>query len=348
LAGQQKELKSLTAGAEHAGMRLDVFITSGLVAFSRTKIQKLIKQGEVLVNGKVAEAGSLAMAEGDLVEITGTIVERPDGIEPVAMPLEILYEDEYLIVINKPAGIAVHPGAGTKGPTLVQGLLHHCRTLSRGSVLDEDSDKPGDRPGIVHRLDKDTTGAMVCARTDEVHAALAKQFQDKTRLVREYAAVLDGVMPATEITRESWLYRDSATRQRFLSADLEKKPDFLPEGTCRYAKSVFSAIAVYGKRVTVARVRLYTGRTHQIRVHALDLGLPIIGDQLYHRPCQLPHQFPEALRDLVYRQSRQLLHARILGFEHPVTGKRMEVKAPFPEDFSNIIGMMERVKEAGE
>lgn len=325
-------------------MRLDVFITSGLVAYSRTKIQKLIKQGEVLVNGKVASAGSWPVADGDTVVITGTVVDRVEHLEPVAMPLEILYEDEHLIVINKPAGIAVHPGAGTRGTTLVQGLLHHCRTLSRGSVLDEASEKPGDRPGIVHRLDKDTSGAMVCARTDEAHAALSKQFQDKTKLVREYAAVLDGVMPSTEITRESWLYRDPESRQRFLSADLAMKPDSVPENASRYAKSVFTAVAVYGKRVTVARVRLFTGRTHQIRVHAVDLGLPIIGDQVYHRPCQLPHQFPETLRDLIYRQPRQLLHARILAFDHPVTGKRIEVKAPFPEDFTNVIRLMEQMK----
>lgn len=340
MAGEQKELKTLIAGDLHVDIRLDVFITSGLIAFSRSKVQKLIKQGEVTVNGKTINAVSWALKSGDVVAVAGTFINREEHLEPIEMALEILFEDEEIIVINKPPGISVHPGAGTKGATLVQGLLFHCRQLGNGA----DPEVARIRPGIVHRLDKDTTGAMVCAKTDEAHAHLSKQFHDKTKLVREYAALLDGVMTVNEIVRESYLYRDSHHRQRFASCDLDKLPQHLAEGSYRFAKSVFKAMAVYGNRLTIARIRLFTGRTHQIRVHANDLGLPIVGDQLYHRPAALPQQFPEALRQRIFGLKRQLLHARILEFDHPKNGKRIEIKAPFPEDFSFIISELETCK----
>lgn len=341
MAGEQKELKTLTADDQHVDMRLDVFITSGLVAFSRSKIQKLIKQGEVTVNGKPITTGSWALKTGDVVAVAGTFIHREEHLEPVEMPLEILFEDDEIIVINKPTGISVHPGAGTKGATLVQGLLFHCRQLGNGA----DPEVARVRPGIVHRLDKETTGAMVCAKTDEAHAHLSKQFHDKTKLVREYAALLDGAMTVPEIVRESYLFRDTHHRQRFASCDLDKLPPRLAEGSYRFAKSVFKAMAIYGNRLTIARIRLYTGRTHQIRVHANDLGLPIVGDQLYHRPTNLPHQFPEDLRNRILGQKRQLLHARVLEFDHPKTGKRIEIKAPFPGDFSDIIKELEASKD---
>ncbi len=344
MAGEQKELRTLTADPEHTGMRLDVFITSGLVTFSRSKIQKLIKQGEVTINGETVTSGSFQLTEGDIVTVAGTIVKRDEHLEPVKMDLEVLFEDEEIIVINKPPGISVHPGAGTTGPTLVNGLLWHCRRLGVGT----DPEAARIRPGIVHRLDKDTTGILVCAKTDESHAAMSKQFHDKNRLVREYAALLDGVMSKAELIRESYLYRDPVSRQRFVSSNIDKLPGHLPPGSYRYAKSVFSAMAIYGGRLTVARVRLFTGRTHQIRIHAADLGLPIIGDQLYHRPVALPHKFPEELRSIIFAQPHQLLHARNLEFDHPKTGVRMDVKAPFPKDFSRVLGLLEPFRSSND
>jgi len=342
LAGEQKELKTLTVEPEQTGVRLDVFITSGLVAFSRSKVQRLIKQGEVAINGEAVKSSSYQLTEGEVVTVAGTTIKRDEHLEPIKMDLDILFEDNEIIVINKPPGISVHPGAGTNGPTLVQGLLWHCQRLGVGT----DQEAARVRPGIVHRLDKDTTGILICAKTDESHAAMSKQFHDKNRLVREYAALLDGVMSKAELVRESYLYRDAVSRQRFVSSHIDKLPGHLPPGSYRYAKSVFSAMAIYGGRLTVARVRLFTGRTHQIRVHAGDLGLPIIGDQLYHRPVALPHKFPEELRTLIFEQSHQLLHARRLEFDHPKTGARMEVKAPFPNDFSRILSLLEPFRSA--
>jgi 23S rRNA-/tRNA-specific pseudouridylate synthase len=179
---------------------------------------------------------------------------------------------------------------------------------------------------------------MVVAKTDRAHAALARQFHDKTTLRREYVALLDGALPEGAIVHESYLYRDPKERRRFAST--ARRAGVQPPAGARYAKSEFKREKLYGNRLTLAGVRLFTGRTHQIRVHACDLGMPVIGDQLYHHARQLPALFPPAVQAAVKALSRQLLHARLLTFRHPTTGVEVVAQSPPPPDFYNIIDML--------
>ena len=317
----------LTVPAEAAGTRLDVFVVSRCAGVSRAKIQKLVTGGHVQVNGRVA-TGRTKLKGGERIEIHWP-PSPPMDLAPIAMALDIVFEDEHLVVINKPAGLAVHPGAGAPTATLVHGLLAHCQRLGRPTGADPTT---WERPGIVHRLDKDTTGVIVCAKTDRAHADLAKQFHDKKTLEREYVALLDGLLAAEVVAHESYLARDPQHRQRFKSFPSGAQPQ-----KSRWAKSYFFRTEVLGGRLTLARVRLVTGRTHQIRLHAVDLRAPIVGDPLYHRPLDLPRGFSEAARRLGKALNRQLLHAGLLGFDHPVTGARMRFTAPLPADFQSFL-----------
>ncbi len=337
-----------TVTAALAGRRLDVYLTEATGKASRAKLQKLIGRQAVTVNGRPAKARD-AVALGDVVELTW-LDQEPTTLEPVEMALDILYEDDDLLVVNKAAGVSVHPGAGDHGPTLVQGLLHHAGKLGQGERAKADP-TAWVRPGIVHRLDKQTSGALVAAKTDRAHAALAKQFQDKATLIREYVALLDGFMPQAEILIESYLFRDPGSRQRFASMTsaeyqrLAAKAGGAPTGH-RYAKSRFFRQTVYGERLTLARVRLYTGRTHQIRVHAKELKVPIVGDPVYHHPTRLPKSFSAELQAALTKLQRQLLHAQTLGFTHPESGEKLRFEAPLPADFSAILGLLQEFVQA--
>ena len=359
MAGQQEELIRVIVLVTEAGQRLDAFLAQAgatrpeLARFSRSKLQKLIEGGAVTLNGEATRSKEL-VREGDIVEVT-PMASAPSALTPLAMELSILYEDASLIVINKPVGIAVHPGAGDPGPTLVQGLLHHVGKLGRakpfrgGADDDAEDDLPQAdedaatalRPGIVHRLDKDTSGVLVVAKTDAAHAHLAKQFHDKTN-EREYAALLDGAMPSGEIVCETYLFRDPTNRMRFQSINLDDYARLQSDGGLgtrrfRLAKSLFKREETFGARVTLATVKLFTGRTHQIRVHAVALRLPVIGDPLYHRAVNLPERFSPKTRQLVLGVSRQLLHAKTLAFTHPESGVRLSFHAPYPADFQAVL-----------
>jgi 23S rRNA pseudouridine1911/1915/1917 synthase len=333
LASEPQGIAHFVVESEDAGLRLDVFLTKFAAGLSRSKVQQLIAAGAVTVDGEVARARDVTVA-GSEVQVSWGQPPVTSPLEPVAMNLAILFEDEHMLVINKPAGLTVHPGAGETGPTLVQGLLHHCQQLSSGDGID------AMRPGIVHRLDKDTTGVMVCAKTDRAHAALAKQFQDKESLVREYQALLDGMMGQDEIVYSSYIHRDPVNRLRMASMT-EAQYSLLPErkrpARLRLAKSRFSRDAVFGQRLTLARVRLYTGRTHQIRVHAKALGLAVVGDPLYNRPLQLPLVFSPEIRSQVSNISRQMLHAQRLDLKHPVSGTQLSFRADIPADFLGLL-----------
>lgn len=349
MASEQEELK-LTAPAEAHGSRIDKYLAEALAAqgLSRSKLQALIEAGSVSVNGAVVRAKHL-LREGDLIELSATSMKAEVAgptLTPVAMSLDILYEDEHLLVVNKAAGISVHPGAGTHEPTLVEGLLHHCGgRLAKPAGAEDDDDADDDassvRPGIVHRLDKDTTGALVVAKSDRAHAALSKQFHDKTN-EREYTALLDGRMPEHTIVVESYLFRDPERRTKFAAVTMAdyailEKSGALGGRRYRYAKTTFTRIADLHDRLTLARVQLHTGRTHQIRVHAAALRLPVVGDGLYGRALALPTGFPPALALRLRQVGRQLLHARTLGFVHPATGKPVSFEAPYPADFKQIL-----------
>lgn len=340
---EKRHALTLTVPPELAGERIDAFLASTLEGVSRTRIKLLINAGQVLCNAAVIPPRHI-VNEGDVVSVN--IIE-PQGVaavsplKPAPVAFEILHEDEALLVINKPAGLTVHPGAGTHAPTLVEGVLHHLQISGAVSHLGDPV-----RPGIVHRLDKDTSGVMVVAKSPQVLAALQEQFQLKTNL-REYVALLDGVMNRDEIQIESYLYRDPFNRLRFASLTPEQFAALVAEkgedavGGYRYAKSLFRRHRVYGDRLTLVTVRLFTGRTHQIRVHARALGMPVVGDLVYHRPVQLPQTFPRSLHELLGGLTQQLLHARVLGFEHPVSGRKLAFEAPLPKLFRKIVDILE-------
>lgn len=328
-------------------VRLDAWLARELITVSRSKVQEMILNGLVKVNRVKVTTGKDSLKEGDVVSYA-LMAREKSPLEPIPMVLEILYEDEHLLVVNKPAGISVHPGAGETGPTLVNGLLAHAKKLGSSQYSEhEEDEKVADRPGIVHRLDKDTTGLLVVAKTDHAHAHLSKQFHDKVNF-RQYVALLNGVMPEGEWVRESWLHRDPRERTRFTSLDMHeyvKRRD--KEGHdlagFRYARTLFKREAIYGP-LTLASIRLYTGRTHQIRIHAKDMGAPIIGDQTYGRtfnPLSTSNLGIELI-DVIKATNRQLLHAWILGFEHPETGKWLQFEGKLPEDFSNILDRLKK------
>lgn len=330
----------LTVSEVGAG-RLDQFLTKSLPSYSRSSLQNMIKSGLIQVNGAEVKTGFM-LSPGDLITM-----QRPDRTQLVAVDatipdvsLDILYEDASLIVINKPAGLTVHPGAGTRGQaTVVSALIKH---------LGAEAHKlPGDpeRPGIVHRLDKDTSGVMVLAKTLEAHRHLAAQFRDKTNL-REYVGILDGLLKQDELIVESYLYRDPRHRLRFASMSPDEHMIALDEGrdlkSYRYAKTFFSKRRVYGNRLTLATMRLATGRTHQIRVHARLLGAAILGDPLYANPLRLPAAFPKPLHAPLESLQKQMLHARRLGFVHPADGRKLAFEAPLPAEFRAVLELLEK------
>jgi 23S rRNA pseudouridine1911/1915/1917 synthase len=330
-------------------IRLDIYLARVVPGLSRSKAQEMIEAGLVTVNHDVANS-KFQVRPGDLIQYK-MLETRELRLEPQPLVLDILFEDDHLIVLNKSAGIAVHPGAGETGVTLVHGLLYHCQTLGRSAMDDDDEPTSYDRPGIVHRLDKDTTGVMVVAKSDQAHAHLSKQFHDKTNF-RQYVALMHGPFPEGEWVRDSYLHRDPRERTRFASMDVnvyehkrqreggEDLPGY------RFARTVFKREALYGGLISLVSLKLYTGRTHQIRLHARDLGCPIVGDQTYGKPliCLDQSIFGAELQSNLASIGRQMLHAWILGFSHPKTGEWMQFEAPLPNDFADLIQALESYK----
>jgi 23S rRNA pseudouridine1911/1915/1917 synthase len=342
MSAKHEGMTTCLVEAEEAGLRLDVFLARRVASLTRSRLRKAIDAGDVLVDGHPKKA-SAVVETGQTITLR-LLAREQSHLEPVAFPLDIIFEDEHLIVLNKPAGLTVHPGAGTEDePTLVQALLHH------GARLESSDDSAVDRPGIVHRLDKDTTGVMVVAKSEIAHAALSRQFHDKTNR-REYVALLDGVLSHRDVVRESYLFRDPHSRVRFNSVGRDTYETQLagapPAPSHRLAVSHFSTERTFLGRLTLARVTLKTGRTHQIRLHARDLGAPVIGDLVYHRPCQLPASFPPEVKTLLGSLERQMLHARLLGFTHPVTGNNLSFEAPLPADFQSALDRLAPLADA--
>jgi 23S rRNA pseudouridine1911/1915/1917 synthase len=219
----------------------------------------------------------------------------------------------------------VHPGAGTESETtLVEGVLFY---LNRSPVKGEL------RPGIVHRLDKDTTGALVISKNEFAHQKLSIQFAEKSNR-REYAALLGGVLQDREVVVENYLLRDANNRLKFIAAASD------PGGSSRWSKSTFTEQARFLHRISLASVQLHTGRTHQIRVHAKTLNCPVLGDQLYGKKVDLGGHAPKELQIKLNKIPRQMLHARLLGFVHPITGESMLFDAPLPSDFRDILHLL--------
>jgi 23S rRNA pseudouridine1911/1915/1917 synthase len=288
---------SLTVAAPVAGegaKRLDHFLQENFTEYSRSRIQSWIRDGQVQVNGAAAKA-SLLLRGGERVEVCPSDLP-PLKATPEDLPIEILYQDEALIAVNKPAGMAVHAGAGRHDGTLVNRLVHHFQGLSQvGGDL---------RPGIVHRLDKDTSGVLLVARTDAAHRALAAQFSGRS-IEKVYLALVHGRLNADSgrITRP--ISRDPVRRTR-MTARLETGREAITDYRVRQRWDKF----------TFLEVRIKTGRTHQIRVHLAHLGHPVAGDRLYGAPAA----------------QRLFLHAWRIGFITPATGEKVTVEAPLPRD----------------
>lgn len=339
--GKQQSVEFSVTAAE-ARQRLDKYLQNKLPDLSRAAIQKLIRSGDCLVNGNEVSV-SFSVSEADLIVIASTSgMKVPEaGLQPKRLNLDIIFEDDDILVLNKPAGLVVHPGAGDTGTTLVEAVLHYL-SLSDPGLL------PGDeqRPGIVHRLDKDTSGVMVVAKTEAAHNSLARQFHDKTNL-REYVALLGGVMQQDLVTFESYLHRDPRNRLRFKSSTMEAYTAGVASGrplrSWRYAKSFFQKRKTYNDAITLVAVRLATGRTHQIRVHAEAMNMPIVGDQLYGKVKDWRKSFPRDVAITLDACERQMLHARKLGFEHPKTSKLLAFEAPMPGDFRKVLESLENL-----
>lgn len=314
----------VVAGPDDAGKRMDAFLAGALALFSRNRIKDLILEGAVTVNGGACTEPKHKVREGDEV-----VLVAPEPVEaepqPENIPLDILYEDDDLIVVNKPADMVVHPAPGSPSGTLVNALIHHCGSslAGIGGVR---------RPGIVHRLDKDTTGVMVVAKTEPVLNHLAQQFADHGRngpLERVYTAYVWGRVQAHTGTVEASLGRDAANR---LKQAVRK------DG--RHAITHFQTLGRFGGDgwdITEIDCMLETGRTHQIRVHMAHIHHPLLADPLYASGfATKANRLPGTLRDIVTGLGRQALHARLLGFEHPETGEHMVFEAPAPPDLAAL------------
>ena len=300
---------TLTVPPAATGQRLDRFLASEFPALSRTRLAALIQQGMVRVGGESARP-SHRVAAGEVIEVR-IPPRQPLSAAPVESPLEILYEDHDLVVVNKPAGMVVHPGAGTPrgSATLAGALVHRYGALSGAGGAD--------RPGIVHRLDKETSGAIVVARNDLAHRALAAQFAGRT-VEKTYLALVHGALKEPSGSIRLAVARDVRRRTRMTT---RRRP---AEG--RAAHTDWRALAAIGP-FTLVEATLHTGRTHQIRVHFSALGHPVVGDTLYGSP-----KIAVVNRKPLAALGRNFLHAARLAFSHPRTGRRIEVRAPLPAD----------------
>ncbi|HHT7218021.1 TPA: RluA family pseudouridine synthase [Bacillus cereus] len=300
------EVVQVTVAAEQKNERIDKFVAGINNEWSRTQVQQWIKDDVVTVNGKAVK-GNYKVKEED--EITVTIPEPEElDIQPEDLNLEIYYEDADVLVVNKPCGMVVHPAPGHTSGTLVNGLMHHCTDLSGiNGVM---------RPGIVHRIDKDTSGLLMVAKNDMAHESLVNQLVAKT-VTRRYKAIVHGVIPHDKGTIDAPIARDKKERQSMTVDENGKN-----------AVTHFQVLERF-KDFTLVECRLETGRTHQIRVHMKYIGYPLAGDPKYG---------PKKTLDM----NGQALHAGILGFDHPRTGEYIQFEAPIPEVFEDVLNILRK------
>jgi 23S rRNA pseudouridine1911/1915/1917 synthase len=292
-------MTKLIVPAEQTRQRLDRFLAQALPAFSRARLQTLIRDEFVLLNGKAARPRDLVRT-GDIVELREPEIEKVEA-QPEQIKLDVIFEDDDLLVLNKPAGIVMHPGAGHQQHTLVNALLAHCQNLSGIGGKE--------RPGIVHRLDKETSGALVVAKNDATHRDLSSQFAART-MTKIYLALVAGTLRKTSGVIDKAIARHPVHRQRMSIARRQG----------RSAKTEYRVLRS-GNEISLVECILHSGRTHQIRVHLHHLGHPVLGDKLYggKRAGDYP---------------RQMLHAWKLAFRHPRSGDEMSFEAPVPTDFA--------------
>lgn len=300
--------------------RIDIFLSASVENATRSKVRKLIDSGFVKVNGKAVKA-SYAVQPGDIIEASHPISPRPEYAEAEEIPLDIIYEDEFLLVVNKPAGMVAHPAYANYSGTLVNALLHHTGKLSNKNEAD--------RPGIVHRIDKDTSGLLVVAKDDWTHAKLAEQFSKHTT-EREYRAVC--WKPFSEMKGEisTFITRSKKDRKKFTTSDTEGKK----------AITLYEVVENF-EFAAMVKLNLKTGRTHQIRVHLSSMGHPIFGDATYGGTqlvvgSNLP-KMKSRLQNLFEIMPRQALHAKTLGFVHPHSKELMRFDSELPADMELLV-----------
>jgi 23S rRNA pseudouridine1911/1915/1917 synthase len=311
------EILILTIEADEAGQRLDVVLTHHLKDRTRSAVQSWIRAGRVLVQGKRVKAGYQVRAE-DRIEVRPPLPE-PSHLVPEPLPLSILYEDDSLIVLDKPAGLVVHPGAGVARGTLANALLHHFQQLSRDTTI---------RPGIVHRLDKDTSGLLVVAKTETAHDDLSRQFQ-KRLVDKHYLALVYGHPSARSGVIDVPLGRDPVSRTRISTRSR----------TPRTALTEYQVVKLFGA-FSLLRLVLHTGRTHQIRVHLQHLKHPVVGDKIYGGDPARYVRDGRVLRD-IQKLGRHFLHSCLLTFKHPVLATPLTFESKLPSELEQLLSRLE-------
>jgi 23S rRNA pseudouridine1911/1915/1917 synthase len=312
----------LTALETDAGQRIDRLIASRLAMLSRTRVKALIEDGRVTVDGVTIANPSFRVKSGQVcaIDVPPPVDDKPAA---QAIPLKIVYEDAELVVLDKPVGMVVHPAPGNPDLTLVNALLAHCGDTLQGIGGVK-------RPGIVHRIDKDTSGLMVVAKTERAHAALSAAFADRT-IERAYWAVVWGVPNPREGEINAPIGR-SPTNRKKMAVVASGKP----------ARTLYRVVKPLGLAASLVECRLKTGRTHQIRVHMTEQGHPLVGDAVYgrSRPARTKHLDPAAAAALL-EFPRQALHAWLLGFNHPATGEFLRFEAALPADLVGLLAALE-------
>ncbi|HEV8187754.1 MAG TPA: RluA family pseudouridine synthase [Pyrinomonadaceae bacterium] len=310
------ETVTFKISADEAGTRLDAYLASQIEGWSRARLQRLIENEDVLVNGKSSKP-SYKIREHDEVEVE-LIAPAADAFVPENIPIDIVYEDDTLVVVNKPAGLVVHPAAGMPSGTLANALAYHFQQLPAGT---------GVRPGLVHRLDRDTSGLLVVAKTDSALENLSDQFRDRT-VYKSYVALVHGRVAASSGKIDQPLARDPSNRTRM--------------AVVRGGRNALTLYRVRRgfDRFTLLDVELKTGRTHQIRVHLAWLKHPVVGDETYGAGRDNTIQ-DTRLRARVRSLNRQFLHAEKLGFTHPKTGEFVKFESPLPEDLIGLLSELE-------
>ena len=303
-------LEEYTVEESQSGMRLDKFLTEIYPDQTRSFLQKLVKSGEIKVNGKPLIKAGFVVEGGDQVSAS---IPTPQAVEIEAenIPLDILYEDADVLIVNKPKGMVVHPSAGHYSGTLVNAIMYHCADSLSGINGEI-------RPGIVHRIDMDTTGALIICKNDAAHVDIAEQIKEHT-VTRRYRGIVCGVVKEDEGTIEGAIGRHPTQRKKMAINEKNGKP----------AITHYKVLQRFAK-YTYMEFRLETGRTHQIRVHMASIGHPLLGDEVYSN------------RKSPFKLQGQTLHAKTLGFIHPTTGEYLEIDAPLPEYFEHLLTVLEK------
>ena len=309
MSGQDEKTYTFVVDASSTEERLDVFLCDQFDSLSRSYLQKLTKEGHILVNGESKKCG-YSLRENDCVSIVIPASQTP-SIEAENIPLDILFEDDDLLIVNKPKGMVVHPAAGHYSGTLVNAVMYHCRDSLSGinGVM---------RPGIVHRIDRDTSGSLIICKNDFAHNSIALQLKEHSAK-RIYKGIVCGHLKDESGTVDAAIGRDSKDRKKM---SVNASP-----GTAKRAVTHYTLVAPLEKNYDYVSFQLETGRTHQIRVHMASINRPLLGDLIYGH-------------DDTFHTQGQVLHAQVIGFVHPRTGEYMEFSAPLPEYFEKVLGKL--------